>query len=52
MEPVRMGRGSSAPKSIWKRLGWLVLIWASSVAVLGVVAYGFRWIMKIAGLSL
>lgn len=52
MKPVRMANRSSAPKSIWKRLGWLMLIWASSVAALGVVAYGFRWIMRLAGLSL
>lgn len=52
MDTVRMEPHSTAPRSIWKRLGWLVPICASSVAVLGVVAYGFRWIMKLAGLSL
>lgn len=43
---------SKAPKSWAKRLGWLLLIWALSVAGLGLVAYGFRLVMKAAGLSL
>jgi len=29
-----------------KRLGWFVLIWAMSVAVLGAVAYLLRWAIK------
>tara|TARA_A100001391_G_scaffold46046_2_gene27125 strand:+ start:2481 stop:2615 length:135 start_codon:yes stop_codon:yes gene_type:complete len=30
---------------LWQRLAWLAAIWAGSVAVLGVVAYGLRlWI--------
>lgn len=51
MKPVRMGRRSQAPKSIWKRLGWLVLIWALGVGALGAVALGVRWIMGLAGLG-
>jgi hypothetical protein len=35
----------------WKRLGWLVLIWAASVAALGVVAMLIRLLMRAAGLS-
>ncbi|RJG41518.1 DUF2474 domain-containing protein [Mesorhizobium sp. DCY119] len=27
---------------IWKRLGWMVLIWAASVAVLAVIAQAIR----------
>ncbi|MFV3403815.1 MULTISPECIES: DUF2474 domain-containing protein [Pseudomonas] len=38
-------------KPLWQRLGWLVLIWALSVATLGVVAYGLRLFMRAAGLS-
>jgi len=40
-----------APGPWWKRLGWLVLIWAASVAALGVVAYGIRLIMNAVGLT-
>jgi hypothetical protein len=36
---------------MWKRLGWMVLIWAASVAALGVVAYLMRLAMRAAGLS-
>ena len=28
-----------------RRIGWLVLIWAGSVAGLGVVAYGIRLVL-------
>ena len=28
---------------LWRRLAWLVAIWAASVAALGVVAYAIRW---------
>ncbi|WP_271899501.1 DUF2474 family protein [Candidatus Phyllobacterium onerii] len=34
-----------------RRLGWLVLIWAASVAALAVVAGLFRVLMSIAGLT-
>lgn len=33
----------AAPAPLWKRLGWLVLIWAASVLSLGVVAGILRW---------
>ncbi|MEO1920895.1 MAG: DUF2474 domain-containing protein [Sphingomonadaceae bacterium] len=30
---------------LWKRLGWMALIWAGSVAAIGAVAYVLRlWI--------
>ena len=34
----------------WKKLAWLVLLWASSVAALGVVSYLLRLFMHAAGL--
>ncbi len=38
-------------KPLWKRLTWLVGIWALSVLALGVVAYLLRMFMTAAGLS-
>ncbi|WP_333814329.1 DUF2474 domain-containing protein [Tabrizicola sp.] len=52
MKRMVIERKSDAPRSLAKRIGWLVLIWALSVLALGVVAYGFRLVMKAAGLSL
>jgi hypothetical protein len=34
-----------------RRIGWLLLIWLSSVLALGVVATLFRGLMKLAGLT-
>ena len=31
------------PASLWRRLGWLVLIWTMSVLTLGAVASVIRW---------
>jgi hypothetical protein len=36
--------------SWWKRLAWLILIWAASVAALGAVAWAIRLLMHSAGL--
>ena len=36
---------------MWKRLGWLVLIWATSVLALAVVAYLMKLLMHAAGLT-
>ncbi len=38
--------------SLWlKRVGWLALIWAASVAALGVVTYALKGLMRLAGLA-
>lgn len=43
-EPVSRG--------VWRRrIMWLALIWAASVAALGVAAYAMRWVMKAIGMS-
>ncbi|MEJ1974716.1 MAG: DUF2474 domain-containing protein [Acetobacteraceae bacterium] len=34
-----------------RRVGWLVLIWAASVAALGVAAYALRLLMGLAGMT-
>lgn len=40
------------PQRHWlRRLGWLALIWAASVAVLGGVALAIRIVMNMAGLT-
>ncbi|EGJ11649.1 MULTISPECIES: DUF2474 family protein [Rubrivivax] len=40
------------PRQLWlRRLGWLLLIWAASVAALGAVALGLRWVMGLAGMT-
>jgi hypothetical protein len=42
----------SARAQTWlRRVGWLVLIWAASVLVLGIVAGLFRVVMNLAGLT-
>jgi hypothetical protein len=34
-----------APRPLWQRLGWFVLLWAAGVATVATVAYGLRaWI--------
>lgn len=35
-----------APSPLWKRLGWMVLIWAGSVATLGLVSMVIRYWLK------
>ncbi|CAB3649874.1 hypothetical protein LMG3431_02779 [Achromobacter pestifer] len=46
-----MNRPSPAPSSWRSRLLWLALIWASSVAALGVAAYALRLVMRTLGMS-
>ncbi|WP_145141485.1 DUF2474 domain-containing protein [Pseudomonas duriflava] len=38
-------------KPLWKRLGWMLVIWAGSVAALGILSYGLRLFMSAAGLK-
>jgi hypothetical protein len=34
------------PAPLWRRLAWLVGIWAASVLALGVVALAIRWALR------
>ena len=49
--PIPRGEEEAAPKPpLWSRLGWLVAIWAASIAALAVVAGILRFVMGLAGL--
>ncbi len=37
-------RPEEAP--LWRRIGWMALIWAGSVAALGVVSLALHWWLK------
>lgn len=41
----------SSPPSWRSRLLWLAMIWAASVATLGVTAYALRLVMRSLGMS-
>lgn len=41
-----------APRPLWQRLGWMVVLWSLSVLALALVAYGIRLLMNAAGLSM
>ena len=44
--------GEVPRRLLWlRRIGWLVAIWAASVAALAVVALIFRVLMRLAGLT-
>jgi hypothetical protein len=45
------GRSRSDSRKWLSRVGWLMLIWATSVAALGAVALILRAIMSVAGLT-
>ncbi|HEY4071641.1 MAG TPA: DUF2474 domain-containing protein [Herbaspirillum sp.] len=40
-----------AVRKWFSRIGWLLLIWCASVAALGAVALGLRFVMGLAGMS-
>lgn len=41
-----------APRGLWlRRVGWLMVIWAGSIAALAVVAMLFRLLMNLAGMK-
>ncbi len=42
---------SKKKSSLGKRLGWLVLIWAASIAALSVVSLVIKLLMKAAGFN-
>jgi hypothetical protein len=46
-----MASGPAATRPWLHRIGWMVLIWAASVAALGVAAFAFRLLMTLAGLT-
>jgi hypothetical protein len=49
--PLPTPEEEAAPKRpLWSRLGWLVAIWAASIAALAVVAGILRFVMGLAGL--
>jgi hypothetical protein len=43
---TRRPEGSPPEAPLPRRLGWLVLIWAGSVAALGVVSLLLRWWLR------
>ncbi|MDB5842308.1 MAG: hypothetical protein JWQ23_4260 [Herminiimonas sp.] len=38
-------------RPFWKKLGWLILIWAASIGALGLVALLIRLLMNAAGMT-
>ncbi len=47
-----MGAHSQTDDRKWlRRFGWLVLIWAASVAAVGLAALALRAVMSVAGLT-
>jgi hypothetical protein len=46
------GPGTQRSAATWaKRFGWLAVLWALGVAVLGVILIALRLVMRLAGLA-
>ena len=43
--------GEDRPRTWLRRIGWLLLIWAVSVAALGLVAWLLKGVMRAVGLA-
>jgi hypothetical protein len=51
MQPT-LTKSAMQTRTFWlRRIGWMVLIWAASVAALGALALAFRLLMAAAGLT-
>jgi hypothetical protein len=46
-----MGSKPQPNNSWWQKLGWLILIWATSVAALATGAWAIRLLIRAAGLA-
>lgn len=46
-----MSKDKKPGNNRWKRIGWFLLIWACSVAALGIAAFAMRMLMRVAGLT-
>ncbi|MGR7043457.1 DUF2474 domain-containing protein [Klebsiella aerogenes] len=51
MKETSMNSVDETPRPFWKKLMWLVIIWAASVMALGVVATVFKLLMTAAGMK-
>ncbi|VAM27275.1 Protein of uncharacterised function (DUF2474) [Enterobacter hormaechei] len=51
LEKTSMKTVDETPRPFWKKLMWLVIIWAASVMALGVVATIFKLLMTAAGMK-
>jgi uncharacterized protein involved in exopolysaccharide biosynthesis len=51
MSDKRIVEQPQAPQPLWKRLGWLVVIYAGSVLALGAFAMLIRLFMTAAGMK-
>lgn len=51
MKNTSMDSVGETPRPFWKKLMWLVIIWAASVMALGVVATVFKLLMTAAGMK-